>query len=968
MFTPKGSSSKRSRLRLGNSPRASPSASRLGGGSSVPVHIAELLKDQSVSSAAILNDGWACVAAGESLHCWKMNQKTTSFRVQTPVNSNVSAKNFAIVEQSACFISISGSGRFWPKYSDETRWIDFRVPVEAGEIVQQLHSSKNRIVAVTSKAGLVGLSISNSSVSARIHRNQKQTGFLSRTISSLWASSETFEHPPLSTMVDELVLIFQKDEIQLWDVLGDQAQLRTSMEKEHVIDDDSDSLLSIYGNSKYIGFLSSFGEKMKLKIISLSEMLNESYEFDSKIISLPQNHQASVILPYMTESAVVSASRLWLGEDCDVEKLDEILSVGAFDGKVVVLTKRGLVMKNTMQKLNTETLSETMIGRSKSYTEEISSMGSIESMEQMAGSDNPKLRLQAAILQFARGNKNEAKGLLATVGDVNSTAIQLSHDFINEIPTHDPRWSETGRAAAAPQAGKPLLIQKQLAEKIATHGVFRSFVASSVDGEALGIIAQDAEKLAVAAALRSSPANLQTVIGHAIQSVLTTIGSRVPQRLTPQDVFYAKVTEVGDIVNALSEFCENIVNQTQQRTPTVQELDLIHHSNQTICSILGAITSFRQDNADLYQETSRLWTQLWLKTLLSTINVSCMKKFEQQRATVIEQLFIMSKFLLSDRLVHVKAGNSNSESQKEFVSIREKCVAIFTERKRWNEAGLLAEQFQDFGGLLEVYQATKNEKDFARYLLIPEFPEFIKSKFVGKELVDIAVQFGGRIAELVREDSDHGWMLMIRENNFDQAGERLVEQAKDDSNAYGRRTLISLAKLASIAGGAPPPDETQAIKEEKLLDFQDTIPDPQLRVSNTSSALDVYDIIDALTNQNIRQITIDDVENAMQVYDLAEPRERNELNTLIWARLISSEIEHPSWKRALENAHQPLEAIEDTLVDQLLRFCTNSEQLPIANEVISHPELCNYADQPVLSYILSAAIEFHAERLDGMES
>ena len=153
-------------------------------------------------------------------------------------------------------------------------------------------------------------------------------------------------------------------------------------------------------------------------------------------------------------------------------------------------------------------------------------------------------------------------------------------------------------------------------------------------------------------------------------------------------------------------------------------------------------------------------------------------------------------------------------------------------------------------------------------------------------------------------------MLMIRENNFDQAGERLVEQAKDDSNAYGRRTLISLAKLASIAGGAPPPDETQAIKEEKLLDFQDTIPDPQLRVSNTSSALDAYDIIDALTNQNIRQITIgksiflldfncispDDVENAMQVYDLAEPRERNELNTLIWARLISSEIEHPSWK------------------------------------------------------------------------
>lgn len=152
--------------------------------------------------------------------------------------------------------------------------------------------------------------------------------------------------------------------------------------------------------------------------------------------------------------------------------------------------------------------------------------------------------------------------------------------------------------------------------------------------------------------------------------------------------------------------------------------------------------------------------------------------------------------------------------------------------------------------------ATKNEKDFARYLLIPEFPEFIKSNFIGKELVDIAVNFGGKIAELVREDSDHGWMLMIRENNFEQAGERLVEQAKDDSNAYGRRTLISLAKLASIAGGAPPPDNTQAIKEEKLLDFQDTIPDVQQRVSNTASALDAFDIIDSLTSQNTRALTI----------------------------------------------------------------------------------------------------------------
>ena len=45
--------------------------------------------------------------------------------------------------------------------------------------------------------------------------------------------------------------------------------------------------------------------------------------------------------------------------------------------------------------------------------------------------------------------------------------------------------------------------------------------------------------------------------------------------------------------------------------------------------------------------------------------------------------------------------------------------------------------------LVIIYVATKNEKDFARYLQFPEFPKFIKINFIGKELVDID-NFGGK--------------------------------------------------------------------------------------------------------------------------------------------------------------------------------------------------------------------------------
>ena len=150
---------------------------------------------------------------------------------------------------------------------------------------------------------------------------------------------------------------------------------------------------------------------------------------------------------------------------------------------------------------------------------------------------------------------------------------------------------------------------------------------------------------------------------------------------------------------------QNVDLPTSREKPAIEANNKDSDPTGSSWSLSAKISKVDREVAGKLTETLRQSDQqLWLKTLLSTISVSCHEKFEQQRATVVEQLFIMSKFLLSDRLVHIKAGNSNSEVQKEFVSIRERCVAIFTERKRWNEAGLLAEQFQDFGGLLQVYQ------------------------------------------------------------------------------------------------------------------------------------------------------------------------------------------------------------------------------------------------------------------------
>ena len=189
-------------------------------------------------------------------------------------------------------------------------------------------------------------------------------------------------------------------------------------------------------------------------------------------------------------------------------------------------------------------MTESMCGK-ESRTLESASFSSIYSMEQMAESENPKKRLQAAFLQHSRGNANEAEQLLASVGDLNSAAIELSHEMINDIPSQDPRW-ESSRSAInlsqnwnSPQ--KSLLIQKQLLEKSNNHSVFIAFIGERVGIEARAQIAQDGEKLAAAHALRQATSNLQPTLDEAIQHVIRQRAVRVPPALTKQDIFYSQV-------------------------------------------------------------------------------------------------------------------------------------------------------------------------------------------------------------------------------------------------------------------------------------------------------------------------------------------------------------------------------------------------------------------------------------------
>ena len=52
-----------------------------------------------------------------------------------------------------------------------------------------------------------------------------------------------------------------------------------------------------------------------------------------------------------------------------------------------------------------------------------------------------------------------------------------------------------------------------------------------------------------------------------------------------------------------------------------------------------------------------------------------------------------------------------------------------------------------------------------------------------------------------------------------------------------------------------------------------------------------------------------------------------------------------NFKRALENAHLPQEAISGTKFTLMLESCSEYDLLPDVNDVINHPELVDYQER-----------------------
>merc|ERR1711962_287661 len=422
---------------------------------------------------------------------------------------------------------------------------------------------------------------------------------------------------------------------------------------------------------------------------------------------------------------------------------------------------------------------------------------------------------------------------------------------------------------------------------------------------------------------------------------------------------------MGSITNSKDRVGKDEDKQSDK--VTLEVVGTIQKINALVCLIVQACTSFRAEYR--LSNGSRPWSTIHQDSLVDIVNRNGENELQRLQPAVTDQLFIISQFILRDRLNLFQSqaldGDSIPEESSDFGILRSQILKIFLDSNYIEEASLLGEEFYDFNTLILSYEHNKDENKLEKYLALEGFPEYLYQNYKGEKLIDIAARHGGKLAEIVTNDSHHGWLLAIRQNELGLATEKLLEQAGQKEMSLSKRTLLSIAKLTTISNGGTDEDLKKVANEEVLLDYQDKLPDTLLHVSNQTPVLDEFDIIDNMTNGNVTKMTLQNGIDALSVLNRMEHQsaDYNQMKALIWSRLIESEINTSVWKTALNNSHRPMEALEESNFSKLLGKATE-DQLPTVDEIKNQQELIDYRDNPVFAFIIGAVIEARHEILN----
>lgn len=631
-------------------------------------------------------------------------------------------------------------------------------------------------------------------------------------------------------------------------------------------------------------------------LVSHDEIHNDTYKL---IIPTVSNHELPYAIIWTRDTVVIKS----LGKDgytheelIQIDPNDYILGAGELNNHAILFeSTKGLLSVESVPMLpnfiepatmldSPNMSSENSIKNQLSRTPNTSSVSRKENLDPNV---DQAQRLQSAFIHFSHMNISHARSIIeesfAGTGQITSlkeAVISMSLDLIDDFPALDPRWAES--LPQGNSSSSSLILQHQLKDKQKAHQIFLNFLTevsiwdllgqpmSAESGQMLCVqwtLIEHQEKLEAAVALVNKHIEKQGILDSAIQKVIGRRGNEISSsELTAEDIFYRQVSQIQDIFKGILDVEEDAISNSSM---TSRELTrLILAANEIFDTILTAVHDLRRRRGGYHKNKGIEFCPWTISSQHGSVREAVLRQHAiiflhgipevddaQTRSTLHLNAVALTDILLSeyqwqmDSLACVPSLSARSDELTEsFQKHRSETITRILEAGVIEKAAALAEKFQDFNILMEIWYRKDSENllfeyvsKFEKFGFVDTFFTWLLERGKFRQLLYYTTcnaiaseEFTNRAAEFMSSHPRINWLHQIKTNDLLSAHKTLLYLAETESRSCAAKShYVSLSKLAAAFSDEPRPMADKAISDstslQTLLKYQETLPSAVLQ-------------------------------------------------------------------------------------------------------------------------------------------
>lgn len=650
---------------------------------------------------------------------------------------------------------------------------------------------------------------------------------------------------------------------------------------------------------------------------------------------------------------------------------------------------------------------------------EVSVMETPSRTETVAEEDKTKL-LKAAFLQFCRNDLVGAQSVTDELfqdegAEPDAMVTQINLDLVDDYPASDPRWAESVPDESGGFPLTSLIILHQLEDKMKAHVCYMDFLLQVGLLDRLGsvtvrsspmatrlLLCEHAEKLQAAMVLKNQHSKHPELMNRAINSALNKRSTSVPASLTPADVFFREVSQIGSVFECLLEEEERSLKDNP--VDSAQWADVVIAVNNILKDVLQAALQFRETKASVYRASERAasepeyipWTaSSCVRSVVSRQHELLLRDVYPQadselRSALCEQLVALLDIYLGGYVSQLNSVQQQRPAgghqerfnalELEYTQRRSEVLGALLELGQYQWVAALAEKYCDFDVLVQMCEKTENQSRLQHYMskfANQNFADFLFRWYMekgkrGKLLSQPAAQHQ-QLASFLQSHQHLSWLHHIHVHNYPQAHQTLYSQANAETRYFTKKkTLLALSKLTALASDLNEDDISKhvedIVEQERFLLHQETLPRQLLEEKqqnpDTMPVLNALNLIQLYICDDNRRANEYDFKKALDLLEYIEEEDEVDIAALK-CEILGKALRKDDWSAADGN-DDPLEAAKDSVfVKILLKLIQEGvplqTYLPDVKDLLDLEELRVLKSKLYFEFVLRANYEHYLQ-------